>query len=106
VVSMVPIPLPGGMAVGITVELPETRLVILAGRRGYLMCGALDVAVLNEKLPARRIVAGRALGVRTVDELLAAPLERVTEAARDLGLREGMSGAEAMALLVQAEPLS
>ena len=42
------------------------------------MCGALDVGLLNEKLKDRKIIAGRAVGVRTIEQLLNAPLESVT----------------------------
>ena len=41
---------------------------------GYIMCGALDVGLLNAKLKERKIVAGRAVGVRTIEQLLEAPL--------------------------------
>jgi uncharacterized protein YunC (DUF1805 family) len=100
-VSLVPVPVAGGVATGITVELPRTRLVILAGSRGYIMCGALDVALLDSgHLRAREIVAGRAVGVRTLEDLLQAPLESVTAAARALGLRPGMAGRDALALLL------
>jgi uncharacterized protein YunC (DUF1805 family) len=100
-VSLVPVPVAGGIATGITVELPRTRLVILSGSRGYIMCGALDVALLDSgHLRAREIVAGRAVGVRTLDDLLAAPLESVTSAGRELGLNPGMTGREAVALLL------
>ena len=37
---------------------------------GYIMCGALDVGLLNAKLKERKIVAGRAVGVRTIEQLL------------------------------------
>ena len=42
------------------------------------MCGALDVGLLNDKLADRQIIAGRAVGVRTIEQLLEAPLESVT----------------------------
>jgi uncharacterized protein YunC (DUF1805 family) len=101
VVQLTPVPLDGGMAVGITVELPRTTLVIVAGTKGYIMCGALDVALLDSpRLAPRGIAAGRALGVRSVPELLAAPLDQVTAAARALGLREGMAGRDAARLLL------
>ena len=87
----------------ITVELPSTRLVILAARTGYLMCGALDVELLDTRLAQRRIVAGRALGVRSYDDLLEQPLDRVTQAAADLGIRPGMTGREALRRLLAAE---
>ena len=56
------------------------------------MCGALDVALLNERLSDRNIVAARATGVRTIEELLEAPLESVTYTAEDLGIVAGMTG--------------
>jgi uncharacterized protein YunC (DUF1805 family) len=66
------------------------------------MCGALDVALLDRVLGARQIVAARALGVRTLDDLLRAPLESVTDAAAAMGLRPGMAGAEAVGILLAA----
>lgn len=102
-VNVVPIAVDGGVGVGISVELPKTRLLVLTGPRGYLMCGALDVGLLDGKLRDRHIVAGRAVGVRTLQELLDAPLERVTAAAREIGIREGMRGRDALALLLAGE---
>lgn len=61
-----------------------------------IMCGALDVALLNERLRDRNIVAARATGVRTIEELLEAPLESVTYTAEDLGIVAGMTGREAI----------
>ena len=87
----------------VSVELPRTRLVILATQTGYLMCGALDVALLDDRLGDRRIVAGRALGVRSYQDLLDRPLERVTAAARELGILPGMTGREALRRLLAAE---
>lgn len=99
-VWMGPVDLEKGTAMGIEVDLPKTHLAIVSAPSGYLMCGALDVALLDERLAERRIVAGRAVGVKTVKDLLQAPLEKVTDAARSLGLKEGMTGREAMNLLL------
>ncbi len=63
---------------------------------GYIMCGALDVALLNAKLKDRKIVAGRAVGVRTIEQLLEAPLESVTLEANALGIITGMKGKDAL----------
>jgi uncharacterized protein YunC (DUF1805 family) len=60
------------------------------------MCGALDVGLLNERLRERNIIAARATGVRTIQELLDAPLESVTYTAEDLGILPGMTGREAI----------
>ena len=64
------------------------------------MCGALDVALLNEKLANRKIIAGRAVGVRTIDDLLKAPLESITFEAKAYGIEEGMTGKEALLKMV------
>lgn len=90
-------------AIGIEVDLPRTHLAIVASKTGYIMCGALDVALLSTRLREREIVAGRALGVKSVPQLLAAPLESVTEAAKEKGLSEGMTGERAMATLLDQE---
>lgn len=80
----------------ISVQLPKTNLLAVASDKGYIMCGALDVALLNEKLKNRGIIAGRAVGVRTIEQLLDAPLESVTIAAEEIGITVGMKGKEAL----------
>lgn len=82
--------------VGVEVKLPKTTLLTISTDRGYIMCGALDVGLLNATLSDRKIIAGRAVGVRTLEQLLAAPLESVTMEAEHLGIVKGMSGAEAL----------
>jgi uncharacterized protein YunC (DUF1805 family) len=86
----------GHPVIGIEVALPKTNLLVITTQKGYIMCGALDVALLNERLKFRRIIAGRAVGVRTLQELLDAPLESVTQAANELGIEKGTTGREAL----------
>jgi uncharacterized protein YunC (DUF1805 family) len=69
-------------------------------RHGYIMCGALGVRLLNEKLNDRRIVAERATGVRTIEQLLDAPLDMVTTEAELRGICPGMKGADALLKMV------
>ncbi|MBM7646097.1 uncharacterized protein YunC (DUF1805 family) [Scopulibacillus daqui] len=84
----------------VTVKLPQTNLMAIYNDKGYIMCGALDVALLNEKLADRNIIAGRAVGVRTIEQLLEAPLESVTIGAERLGIMKGMSGREALLKMI------
>ncbi|MGG1519573.1 DUF1805 domain-containing protein [Paenibacillus oryzisoli] len=91
-----PILLEGHTAIAIEVKLPKTTLLVVTTDKGYIMCGALDVALLNERLRERNIIAARATGVRTIQELLDAPLESVTYTAEDLGIVAGMTGRDAI----------
>lgn len=98
---MVPFTLEGGETVlGVEVNLPKTNLLAITTDKGYIMCGALDVALLNERLKAREIIAGRAVGVRTLEELMEAPLESVTFTAEKLGIVAGMKGSDALRLML------
>lgn len=101
-VKVVPIPIGEWTAVGVEVLLPRTTLVAIAAGGGYIMCGALDVQLLNDKLKDREIIAGRAVGVRNFEQLLEAPLESVTDAAAALGIAVGMTGKEAVRLMAKA----
>ncbi|MFD0051404.1 YunC family protein [Actinomycetes bacterium NPDC127524] len=95
-ISMSPILIDGKTFLAITVELPKTTLLAVTAEKGYIMCGALDVGLLNKKLKGRGIIAARAVGVKTIDELLSAPLESVTEEAGKIGVTAGMTGRSAM----------
>lgn len=80
----------------VTVSLPKTTLLTVSNDKGYIMCGALDVGLLNHVLADRKIIAGRAVGVKTIEQLLAAPLESVTLEAESYGIRAGMVGSDAL----------
>ncbi|GEN33349.1 MULTISPECIES: YunC family protein [Aneurinibacillus] len=95
-IEMKPLMLDGHQVTAISVQLPKTSLLMVTTEKGYIMCGALDVGLLNERLASRGIIAGRALGVRTIDQLLEAPLESVTFAAEEMGIVPGMRGKDAI----------
>ncbi|SEM62288.1 Uncharacterized protein YunC, DUF1805 family [Mesobacillus persicus] len=99
-IEMTPIELNGHTFLGISVRLPKTNLLVVTSDKGYIMCGALDVALLNEKLKDRKVLAGRAVGVKTIEQLIEAPLESVTIEAENLGITAGMSGKEALKRMV------
>ncbi|MEC0368858.1 YunC family protein [Paenibacillus chibensis] len=99
-VTMEPISIGEHTLVGVEVKLPKTTLLTISTARGYIMCGALDVGLLNERLGDRKIIAGRAVGVKTLKELLEAPLESVTSEAAALGISPGMAGHEALLMML------
>lgn len=98
--EMKPVEIDNAVVMGIEVALPQTNLLILTTDTGYIMCGALDIQLLNDKLHEREIVAARAVGVKTLEDLLDAPLESVTHAAKERGIAPGMSGREALSRMV------
>ncbi|MCM3739340.1 DUF1805 domain-containing protein [Oceanobacillus luteolus] len=100
-ITVNPIEIEGMQFTAVSVELPKTTLLTVSNEVGYIMCAALDVDIFNEipKLQERKVVAGRAVGVRTIEQLLDAPLEKVTDASREYGWKEGITGREALLLI-------
>ncbi|GAA0428768.1 YunC family protein [Lentibacillus halophilus] len=84
----------------LTASLPKTNLLVISNDVGYIMCGALDVDLFNGALADRQVIAGRARGVKTIDQLLHAPLEKVTDASGMYGWEPGMTGKDALMKLV------
>lgn len=99
-IDLSPVVLDGHTFFAVTVKLPKTTLLTVSNEKGYIMCGALDVGLLNDKLKDRKIIAGRAVGVKTIQQLLEAPLESVTLEAETLGIHKGMIGKEALLKMV------
>ncbi len=100
-IDVQPILIEGEHFVAITVKLPKTNFMAVTCDTGYIMCGALDVALLNEKLKEREIIAARAVGVRTIEQLLDAPLESVTLKCEELGIFKGTIGKDALLKMKQ-----
>jgi uncharacterized protein YunC (DUF1805 family) len=99
-IDVSPIDLEGHTFLAVTVLLPKTTLLTVSNDKGYIMCGALDVGLLNDRLKDRKIIAGRAVGVKTIQQLLDAPLESVTHEAEALGIHKGMIGKEALLKMI------
>lgn len=98
-IRLLPIQIGERTAIGVEVRLPKTTLLAISTDKGYIMCGALDVGLLNTKLQDRAIIAGRAIGVRTLEQLLEAPLESITAESERLGVKVGMKGSDALQLM-------
>jgi uncharacterized protein YunC (DUF1805 family) len=83
-----------------TVHMPtaKTNVLLIKAAGGFLGCGYFDVNVANRVGDAAAIVTG----VRTVEHMLDAPVVRFSEKAGEAGVREGMTGREALLLLQHA----
>jgi uncharacterized protein YunC (DUF1805 family) len=67
-------------------------LLIVKGRAGFLACGYINADTCNKTGEACAIVSG----VKTHKDMLEAKVEAVSEEASKLGIKVGMSGAEAI----------
>ncbi len=66
-------------------KLGKKRLIVLCGRRGYVMCGYLNLQVAN-KFKDRAVVV---TGVSSINEALAAKVFALTNEAKAIGLNKG-----------------
>ncbi|MEM2006858.1 MAG: DUF1805 domain-containing protein [Sulfolobales archaeon] len=72
---------------GLEVALPNSPpLILLAGRKAFIMCGYLNIE-LAEKLGVPCV---RVTGVKSVEDLLEKEVQEVTTKARDMGISPGL----------------
>jgi uncharacterized protein YunC (DUF1805 family) len=79
-----------GKVTGYWIDLGNAPLILIQARKGYVMCGYLNIAAAN-KLGD---VAGRVTGVKTFEDALSAPIIEASEQAKKRGLQEGMKAEE------------
>ena len=88
----------GKTAQGIRIVAPggegHPNMIVITCDKGYVMCGYLNAEAAGKFGDAAAVVGGA-----TFDDILANPVKAVTEAAAALGIKEGMTGAEAVVLL-------
>ncbi|MFN4133949.1 MAG: YunC family protein [Candidatus Hadarchaeales archaeon] len=82
----------GGKVLLVKVELPEAPLLLALAPKGYMMCGYLNIETA-EKLNQ---VAAIVMGVKSFSEMLEAKVVAATRQAMERGVKEGMSGREAI----------
>jgi uncharacterized protein YunC (DUF1805 family) len=102
-VTVQPITLEGYTFIATHVKLPKTNLLVVQSNLGYVMCGALDIPLLREKLSDRGIIAARAVGVKTMEELIDGIVESCTQAAEGIGIVNGMPIKEALVKMAEYE---
>lgn len=82
---------------GIEIELPKTTLLIIKGKKGFIMCGALNVDVYNTpNMLERNVICASVRGVRTFDDMLNANIYDLSNGMKALGAYKGMRVDEAL----------
>ncbi|MFX1452211.1 MAG: DUF1805 domain-containing protein [Promethearchaeota archaeon] len=86
---------------GVSCSWPEGQLVFILSRRGIIACGAIDAEVLDKFNFAVTVSEGTVeKPLVTPDDLLKAKVMKLTKKAKELGIKIGMSGKEALEKLV------
>ena len=85
----------GAFFTGAAIATPNATLLVITGANGLLGCGYLSVATANKLNDALAVVRG----VANFDDMLAAAVCEVSDAAAKLGVTVGMSGLDALKLM-------
>jgi uncharacterized protein YunC (DUF1805 family) len=81
----------GRTFLGVRIEL-GAPLLLIKGEKGYLGCGYFSLDAANNIGDALAIVRG----VSSFDDMLNSEVKEISEKARELGVKEGMNGREAL----------
>jgi len=90
------IELGNGSALGLKFDMEHAPLLVIRARKGFVMCGYLNMDIAN-KLGD---VAARVMGVNSFEDVLNAKAVDVSEAAKDIGITVGMQAKEALMKMV------
>lgn len=77
---------------GLQVELPQANLVMAVAKKGFIMCGYLNMETAEKFNQAAAMVTG----IKTIEDLTDTNLVSVSSKAKSLGLKEGMPVKEAL----------
>jgi uncharacterized protein YunC (DUF1805 family) len=86
-------------ALGLKVELPRSPpLLLIVGKRGFLMCGFLNMEAAEKLGVAAAVVSG----VKSFEEMLSGKVRLVSSKAEDFGVKKGMRGEEVVKLFLES----
>ena len=74
----------------------NTVILLIKAPAGFLGCGYFDIEIANKVKDVAAIVTG----VKTFDDMLNKPVQRVSQAAQERGIKVGDSGAEALRKMI------
>ena len=76
--------------VGYRIELDKAPLIVIKARRGYVMCGYLDMKTANKMGD----IAGKVTGVDTFEDVIKAQIIELSEKAKKKGFKIGMNAGD------------
>jgi len=79
----------------ISIRLLSKNLILLKGRKGYIMCGYLNLKAA-EKF---KDVAVKIVGVATIEEALKVSIQSCTSSAKRLGISKGQPVKEILGII-------
>jgi len=99
-VKTTPVAGKGSPAVGLEVSWIDSQFVMIIAEKGVVACGVIDKGVMERAGAAIAIARGTPQKqLVTVDDLLSAKIQDVTEKAAGYGVTVGMTGREALDIL-------
>lgn len=96
-INTTPLKIDGKTVVGVKVDLPESPpLLLVIGEKGFVMCGFLNMETA-EKL---NVAAAMVSGVSDFEDILTTEIKAATSKAQKKGVKSGMTGKDALKLLL------
>ena len=89
------IPLRNGPGLGLRMQMNNAALLLIRAKKGFVMCGYLNMSVAEKLGDA----ACKVTGVDTFQDVLTASVMEISSEAGRLGITEGMTGREALDIL-------
>ncbi|MFN3527815.1 MAG: YunC family protein [Candidatus Altarchaeaceae archaeon] len=78
--------------IGIKIDMGNANLLIIKGKKGYIMCGYLNIETANKLNDVACIVKG----VKNFDDVLNSEIVEISEKAKEIGIKVGMKGKDVL----------
>lgn len=83
---------------GIELDLcDETKLLVITGKKGYIMCGYLNINTAQKRNDVACIVTG----VKTIEDILNSNVVAITAKAQELGISMNMPVKKVLEILAE-----
>lgn len=99
-VKIIPVSSHNTASLGLEVSWDDGQFVMIVTPKGLVSCGVIDLSLMEKFGAAIAVARGTVKKpLVTVDDLLSARIQEVTEKAAQYGAEAGMTGAEALVRL-------